>query len=82
MGADLFHLLLELNEGYQLGDVSSDDTFAHLSIFIQRLARENESELLAWNPMQDKTIFRVAAVIMQQPNGPVQKLILTSNDKG
>ena len=82
MGADLFHLLLELNEGYQLGDVSSDDTFAHLSIFIQRLARENESELLAWNPMQDQTIFRVAAVIMQQANGPVQKLILTTNDKG
>lgn len=31
-GAELFHLLLELSDGYQLGDVSTDDTFAHLSI--------------------------------------------------
>ena len=37
MGVDLFHLLLELSDGYQMGDVSSDDTFAHLSIFVQRL---------------------------------------------
>ncbi|MXZ20901.1 MAG: hypothetical protein F4Y84_09940, partial [Caldilineaceae bacterium SB0665_bin_25] len=28
MGAELFHLLLELNDGYQMGDVSTDDTFA------------------------------------------------------
>ena len=28
LGAELFHLLLELAEGYQLGDVSTDDTFA------------------------------------------------------
>ena len=35
LGAELFHLLLELSDGYQLGDVSTDDTFAHLSIFVQ-----------------------------------------------
>jgi hypothetical protein len=53
LGAELFHLLLELADGYQLGDVSTDDTFAHLSIFVQRLVREDERELLAWNPMKD-----------------------------
>src|SRR5207244_5243492 len=46
LGAELFHLLLELADGYQLGDVSTDDTFAHLSIFVQRLVREDERELL------------------------------------
>ena len=50
LGADLFHLLLELSEGYQLGDASTDDTFAHLSIFVQRLEREDDRRLLAWNP--------------------------------
>ena len=58
LGADLFHLLLELSDGYQLGDVSTDDTFAHLSIFVQRLLREDESEMLAWNPMQDEAIYQ------------------------
>ena len=61
LGADLFHLLLELGDGYQLGDVSTDDTFAQLSIFVQRLAREDERELLAWNPMQDERIYKVSA---------------------
>ena len=42
MGAELFHLLLELSDGYQMGDVSTEDTFAHLSIFVQRLVREDD----------------------------------------
>jgi serine/threonine protein kinase len=74
LGAELFHLLLELAEGYQLGDVSTDDTFAHLSIFVQRLVRENERELLAWNPMQDDQHYRVAAVVHDTPDGLKQKL--------
>ena len=49
LGAELFHLLLELSEGYQLGDVSTDDTFAHLSIFVQRLVREDDRTVFAWN---------------------------------
>ena len=57
LGADLFHLLLELSDGYQLGDVSTDDTFAHLSIFVQRLVREDDRMVFAWNPMQDDAIF-------------------------
>lgn len=77
LGADLFHLLLELADGYQLGDVSTDDTFAHLSIFVQRLAREDERELLAWNPMQDETLYRVRAVITEGEVAPEQRLVVS-----
>ncbi|MDE0069130.1 MAG: NERD domain-containing protein [Caldilineaceae bacterium] len=63
MGAELFHLLLELNDGYQMGDVSTDDTFAHLSIFVQRLVREDNREIFAWNPIKDETAYKVSAEI-------------------
>ena len=63
LGADLFHLLLELNEGYQLGDAAADDTFAHLSIFVQRLVREDHRRMLAWNPMGEDDIFEISAQI-------------------
>jgi len=76
LGAELFHLLLELSDGYQLGDVSTDDTFANLSIFVQRLVREDERELLAWNPMQDETIYKVFAEIDERPDGPRQRIAL------
>jgi len=75
-GAELFHLLLELSDGYQLGDVSTDDTFANLSIFVQRLVREDERELLVWNPMQDETIYRVFAEIDERSEGPRQQIVL------
>lgn len=74
LGAELFHLLLELADGYQLGDVSTDDTFAHLSIFVQRLVREDERELLAWNPMQDERVYRVSALVRQTQDGPHQRI--------
>ena len=61
LGAELFHLLLELSEGYQLGDASTDDTFAHLSIFVQRLEREDDRRLFAWNPMREDAIHEIAA---------------------
>jgi hypothetical protein len=77
LGAELFHLLLELADGYQLGDVSTDDTFAHLSIFVQRLVREDERELLAWNPMQDETIYKVSAVLCATESGPQQRMVIT-----
>ncbi len=76
LGADLFHLLLELADGYQLGDVSTDDTFAHLSIFVQRLVREDERELLAWNPMQDEALYRVSANMVQTPGGWQQRMVI------
>jgi serine/threonine protein kinase len=76
LGADLFHLLLELAEGYQLGDVSTDDTFAHLSIFVQRLVREDERELLAWNPIQDEALYRISPNMVQTPEGSQQRMLI------
>ena len=61
LGAELFHLLMELSEGYQLGDASTDDTFAHMSIFVQRLEREDDRRLLAWNPIREEAIHEIAA---------------------
>jgi serine/threonine protein kinase len=77
LGAELFHLLLELADGYQLGDVSTDDTFAHLSIFVQRLVREDERELLAWNPMQDEAIYQISAEVGATENGARQRMVIT-----
>src|SRR4029077_7945128 len=82
LGAELFHLLLELSDGYQLGDVSTDDTFAHLSIFVQRLVREDEREMLAWNPMQDEAIYKLSASIEDTQEGAPQRIILNSLPKG
>lgn len=82
MGAELFHLLLELGDGFQLGDVSTDDTFAHLSIFVQRLVREDERDLLAWNPIQDEKIYKVAAVLRDTENGPLQRIEISAITSG
>lgn len=60
MGAELFHRLLRLGSGYQLGDISTDDTFARLSIFLQRLVQENDRELMAWNPIRDDLVHRLS----------------------
>lgn len=82
LGAELFYLLMELADGYQLGDVSTDDTFAHLSIFVQRLVREDERSLLAWNPMQDERIYSVASVIYTADGKPEQRLVITPLGEG
>jgi hypothetical protein len=82
LGAELFHLLLELSDGYQLGDVSTDDTFAHLSIFVQRLVREDEREMLAWNPMQDDLILHLSARLEQMESGVQQMMTLRSLSQG
>jgi hypothetical protein len=76
LGADLFHLLLELGDGYQLGDVSTDDTFAHLSIFVQRLVRENENQMFAWNPMNDEVTYAVCTQIEHTHAGIKQRMLL------
>ncbi len=72
LGAELFHLLLELSDGYQLGDAATDDTFAHLSIFVQRLVQEDHRRMFAWNPMREDTIFEVAARIDDTGSDPRQ----------
>ena len=77
LGADLFRLLLELNDGYQLGDVASDDTFAHLSIFVQRLVQEDHRQMLAWNPMREERIFEIAAKSEELDSEPRKILTIT-----
>lgn len=62
LGYDLFHVLMEMAAGYQLGDVATDDTFAQLAIFVQRLVREDERRMMAWNPMMaEDTIYELSA---------------------
>lgn len=81
LNAELFHMLLELSEGYQIGDVSMDDTFAHLSIFVQRLVREDERQLMAWNPSQDEKVYQVSAAVIQTQNGPRQQMIISERSE-
>ena len=50
---ELFALLMDLAEGAQILDAFSDDVFANLGVFTQRLAQENERSLHAWNPAAD-----------------------------
>jgi serine/threonine protein kinase len=59
MGYELFHTLLALALGEQLSELRSDDLFANLAIFTQRLAKEDEGHLLAWNPKSDSTLYRL-----------------------
>lgn len=60
MGYELFHILLRLAEGEQLSEQRSDDLFANLQIFTQRIAQEESRSLLAWNPKEDTTVFDLA----------------------
>jgi hypothetical protein len=59
MGYELFHTLLSLASGDQLSELRSDDLFANLAIFTQRLAMEDEGHLIAWNPKSDATMYRL-----------------------
>lgn len=63
LGLELFHILAELSEGVQLSDAASEDVFANLTIFTQRLAQENCRELNAWNPIEERSVFKIKAVL-------------------
>ena len=80
LGYDLFSLLLEMEEGYQLGDVATDDTFAQLAIFVQRLVREDERRMMAWNPMMEDTIYELSADLDDAAGGPRQRLAITPRE--
>jgi hypothetical protein len=56
--------------------------FAHLSIFVQRLVREDEHEMLAWNPMQDEVIYKLSATIENTQEGAQQRIVLSSHTQG
>ena len=72
VGTELFHVLLELKDGYQLADTLSDDIFAQLSIFTQRLAQDDDRILRAWNPMNEDVVYDLR--IVSESN--IQKLFL------
>ncbi len=78
MGAELFHILLELKNGVQLSDAASADIFANLAIFTQRLAQEDSRELYAWNPIADTKIFKI---YIKFTDG-IQKIICESFETG
>lgn len=71
LGSDLFGLLLDLADGYQIMDAANDDIFTNLSIFTQRLAQEDERETYAWNPASPDSTFRLKT----QMNNGVQQIV-------
>ena len=80
LGAELFHLLLELSDGYQLGDVATDDAFAHLSIFVQRLVQEEYRGVFAWNPMREDTLFDVSVGMEEAESDPRQRIAIAPSE--
>jgi hypothetical protein len=57
---ELFALLMDLKGGLQLVDTMSDNIFANLGVFTQRLAQENECQLLAWNPVDEELVYELS----------------------
>jgi hypothetical protein len=57
---ELFSLLMDLAEGVQILDAFSDDVFANLGVFTQRLAQEDERSLYAWNPADESKVYNLA----------------------
>ena len=62
LGLELFHLLLELEDGVHLSGVAQDGTFANLEVFTQRLAREDARALHGWHPSEEDRVFQVRVV--------------------
>jgi hypothetical protein len=56
---ELFALLIDLADGVQMLDAFSDDVFANLSVFTERLAQEDERLLHAWNPADEEIIYGI-----------------------
>jgi serine/threonine protein kinase len=71
---ELFALLMDLSEGVQIIDAFSDDVFANLGVFTQRLAQEDEQSLHASTPAADD---RVLDIDIQRRAG-VQTIVLNS----
>jgi len=76
LGADLFLRLRELGEGFQLGNESSEDLYANLKIFVQRLVQEDAQEIFAWNPIAENQIFRLSAIVQNRGGDPRQILTI------
>jgi hypothetical protein len=50
---------MRLAAGEQLSETRSDDLFANLQIFTQRLAQEDNRSMLAWSPKEDDKLHRL-----------------------
>ncbi len=59
IGLELFHLLLALKDGAQLTGIAQEGVFAHLDLFVQRIAQEDVRELYAWHPEREEAISRL-----------------------
>ena len=57
---ELFSLLMDLADGVQILDAFSDDIFANLGVFTQRLAQEDERSLTAWNPADEGRLYTIS----------------------
>ena len=56
---ELYALLMDLADGVQILDAFSDDVFANLGVFTQRLAQEDERSLRAWNPADEDAVYEL-----------------------
>jgi len=56
---ELYALLMDLADGVQILDAFSDDVFANLGVFTQRLAQEDERALRAWNPADEDRMYDI-----------------------
>ena len=59
IGLELFHLLLALKDGAQLTGAAQEGVFAHLDLFVQRIAQEDVRELHAWHPEREEAVTRL-----------------------
>ena len=66
LGAELFHALMELADGFQLAGTAAEDIFANLEIFTQQLAEEESRLVYAWNPLEEDDIFKIEAVVKNE----------------
>jgi serine/threonine protein kinase len=57
---ELYALLMDLADGIQILDAFSDDVFANLGVFTQRLAQEDERGLRAWNPADEDRMYDIS----------------------
>jgi serine/threonine protein kinase len=64
IGLELFHLLLELKDGMQLSGIGQEGVFAHLEIFVQRLAQEDSREMWGWHPEADQDLMKLRVSLL------------------
>jgi hypothetical protein len=78
--ADLFHILLELEAGYQLSAATLDQTFAHLSLFVEQIVQSRNQVWYAWHPTQEDQIYRLAIETRDLGFGYHQVLCIVPED--